>query len=34
MSELFDAGYRHSAYAAKHFRCLSRLLELLGEGRQ
>lgn len=34
ISELFDASYRHSAYAAKHFRCLSRLLELLGEGRQ
>ena len=33
ISELFDASYRHSAYAPKHFRCLSRLIELLSEGR-
>jgi cell division protein ZapE len=31
LHELFDASYRHSAYAKKHERCLSRLSELLEE---
>ncbi|MEZ4608511.1 MAG: cell division protein ZapE [Deinococcales bacterium] len=29
LDELFDASYVNSAYAKKHFRCLSRLSELL-----
>ncbi len=33
LSELFDPSYRDSAYAKKHLRCLSRLSELLSEGR-
>ena len=31
LKELFDLGYRHSAYHKKHERCLSRFSELLGE---
>jgi cell division protein ZapE len=31
LSETFDAGYAHGAYAKKHLRCLSRLSELLTE---
>lgn len=31
LAELFDPSYRHSAYAKKHERCLSRLGELLAE---
>ncbi|CAM3696466.1 cell division protein ZapE [Deinococcus frigens] len=31
---LFDASYRHGAYAKKYSRCLSRLSELLRESRQ
>lgn len=34
LGELFDESYRHSAYAKKHQRCLSRLGELLDEARQ
>jgi cell division protein ZapE len=29
LSDLFDPSYRESAYAKKHYRCLSRLSELL-----
>lgn len=31
LTELFDAGYRDGAYAKKHYRCLSRLSEMLEE---
>ncbi len=31
LEDLFDASYRHSAYAKKHYRCLSRITELLEE---
>ena len=31
LTELFDASYRDGAYAKKHFRCLSRISELLEE---
>jgi cell division protein ZapE len=31
--ELFDQSYRHGAYAAKYFRCASRLGEILTEAR-
>lgn len=31
LEDIFDASYRHSAYAKKHYRCLSRLSELLEE---
>ena len=31
--DLFDAGYRHGAYATKYQRCASRLGEVLGEAR-
>lgn len=33
LAELFDPSYRDSAYSKKHMRCLSRLSELLSEGR-
>ena len=29
LTELFDPSYRHGAYSKKHYRCLSRLRELL-----
>ncbi len=31
LDELFDDSYRNSAYAKKHYRCLSRISELLEE---
>jgi len=31
LEELFDPSYRNSAYAKKHYRCLSRISELLEE---
>jgi cell division protein ZapE len=31
LSELFDSSYRNNAYAKKHYRCLSRISELLEE---
>ncbi len=31
ISDVFDPSYRESAYAKKHYRCASRLSELLGE---
>ncbi len=31
LTELFDTTYRNSAYAKKHYRCLSRISELLEE---
>ncbi len=31
LETLFDAAYRDGAYAKKHYRCLSRISELLGE---
>jgi cell division protein ZapE len=34
LSELFDVTYRNSAYAKKHYRCLSRISELLEENRR
>jgi len=30
---VFDASYRDGAYAKKHYRCLSRLSEMLGEAK-
>lgn len=33
LEELFDSSYRNSAYAKKHYRCLSRIGELLDEAR-
>lgn len=33
LTELFDITYRNSAYAKKHYRCLSRISELLEENR-
>jgi cell division protein ZapE len=33
LSELFDPSYRNNAYAKKHYRCLSRISELLEEKR-
>lgn len=33
LDQLFDSSYRHSAYAKKHYRCLSRIAELLDEAR-
>ena len=32
--ELFDASYRDGAYAKKHYRCLSRLSEMLAEAAE
>ena len=34
LENLFDESYRNSAYAKKHYRCLSRLSELLEEARE
>ena len=34
LEELFDPSYADGAYAKKHYRCLSRISELLEEGRQ
>ncbi len=33
LEDLFDASYRHGAFAKKYSRCLSRLSELLAEAR-
>lgn len=33
LTELFDVTYRNSAYAKKHYRCLSRIAELVEENR-
>jgi cell division protein ZapE len=33
LTELFDITYRNNAYAKKHYRCLSRIAELLEEKR-
>ncbi len=33
LGELFDVTYRNNAYAKKHYRCLSRISELLEENR-
>ncbi len=32
LEDIFHPSYRNSAFAKKHFRCLSRLSELLTEG--
>lgn len=33
LEEIFDASYRNNAYAKKHYRCLSRLSELIEEAK-
>lgn len=33
IEEIFDPSYRNNAYAKKHYRCLSRLSELIEEAR-
>jgi len=33
LEDIFDASYRNNAYAKKHYRCLSRLSELIEEAK-
>ena len=34
LEDIFDASYRNNAYAKKHYRCLSRLSELIEEAQE